>query len=255
MEAQELNTMLEFFNKFEAIISKRVEIALKNQPGETFQSDSINKLAEALSVAQGEFLDLQFSQVNLYTKTEYNDLESIFKAVRKSLAAHGLSFVQLIDQSTGETIIYTRLLHDSGQWIGSKQRVILIANEQKANDSAIQFAKRQAAMSILGIAGSNDYADDDAVAATAKHRVGKAAGLDLNKNYEVRTKDTITKEQIEELDYELQGEDNKDILRDIYKDLRVESLSDIPKDMYRDTMNKVRSIKALRAGIINKSRI
>ena len=252
MEAQELNTMLEFFNKFEAIISKRIETALKNQPGETFQSDSINLLATSLSVAQGTYLGLEFKSLNVYTKTEYNDLESIFKAVRPSLAENGLAITQLIDQGTGETIVYTRLLHDSGQWIGSKSRIVLIAGETKANDSAIQFAKRQAAMSILGIAGKNDYADDDSVAATAKARLVKDKGTALNRNYEPETLETLSKDQIAELDYELQGEDNKDLLRDIYEQLRVESLSDIPKNMYRDVINKVRSIKSLRAGLSKK---
>lgn len=252
MEAQEMNLMLEFFSKFESIISKRIETALKNQPGETFQSETINLLAESLSVAQGEYLELQFKSLNVYTKTEYNDLESIFKAVRQALTQHGLSLIQLIDQSTGETIIYTRLLHSSGQWIGSKQRVVLIAGETKANDSAIQFAKRQAAMSILGIAGTNDYADDDAVAATSKARIVKEKGTALNRNYEPDTLETLSKDQIEELDYELQGEDNKDLLRDIYEQLRVESLSDIPRAMYREVINKIRSIKSLRAGLIKK---
>lgn len=252
MEAEEMNTMLEFFSKFEAVITKRVEIALKNQPGETFQSDAINLLAESLSVAQGLYLELEFKSLNIYTKTEYNDLESIFKAVRPALAENGLSITQLIDQGTGETIVYTRLLHNSGQWIGSKSRVVLIANETKANDSAIQFAKRQAAMSILGIAGKNDYADDDSVAATAKARLTKDKGVALNKNYEPEFHETISKDQIAELDYELQGEDNKDLLRDIYTQLRVESLADVPRSMYRDVINKVRSIKSLRAGLVKK---
>lgn len=252
MEVAEMNTMLESFSKFEAIISKHVETALKNQPGETFQSDSINLLADALSVAQGSYLELEFKSLNVYTKTEYNDLESIFKAVRPALANNGLSFIQQIDQGTGETIVYTKLLHSSGQWIGSKSRVILIAGETKANDSAIQFAKRQAAMSILGIAGRNDYADDDSVAATAKARITKDRGVALNKNYEPETHETLSKDQIAELDYELQGEDNKDLLRDIYEQLRVESLSDIPRSMYRDVINKTRSIKSLRAGLVKK---
>jgi len=252
MESTEMNTMLEFFSKFEAIISKRVEIALKNQPGETFQSDSIEHLATALSIAQGKYLDLEFKSLNVYTKTEYNDLESIFKAVRPALSENGLAITQIIDQGTGETIVYTKLLHNSGQWIGSKSRIILIAGETKANDSAIQFAKRQAAMSILGIAGKNDYADDDSVAATAKARITKDRGVSLNKNYEPETTETLSKDQIAELDYELQGEDNKDLLRDIYEQLRVESLSDIPKNMYRDVINKVRSIKSLRAGLVKK---
>jgi hypothetical protein len=209
-------------------------------------------LADALSIAQGSYLELEFKSLNVYTKTEYNDLESIFKAVRPALAANGLSITQQIDQGTGETIVYTKLLHNSGQWIGSKSRVILIAGETKANDSAIQFAKRQAAMSILGVAGRNDYADDDSVAATAKARITKDRGLSLNKNYEPETTETLSKDQISELDYELQGEDNKDLLRDIYEQLRVESLSDIPRSMYRDVINKVRSIKSLRAGLVKK---
>ena len=249
MEAAQLTSLLDFYKAVNQLVDQKLEIAIKNQPSDTFQSPEVNLLATALSLAQGAYLKLEFERVNVYTKTEYADLEAIINATRSALSENGISFTQQIDQGLGETLIYTKLIHTSGQWLSSRSRVIPIATDQKATDSAIQFAKRQAAMSLLGIAGRNDYADDDAVASNSGLRLQKDKGTAINRNYEPTTTETISKDQIAELDYELQGDDNRDLMKDIYDSLRVESLSDIPKDMYRDVINKVRSIKALRAGI------
>lgn len=247
METPDINTLLSFYGSIRDLIAKEVEIALKSQPRETFQSPSIDLLAEALSVAQGAYPELVCSKVNVFTKTEYADLAAIYKAVRKPLADNHLSVTQIIDvKETGEIMIHTKLLHNSGQYIESRARVIAIAGDQKATDSAITFAKRQALMSILGIASAQDYSDDDGVSAMEKGRITFEKGTALNKDYKPQDgTETISKDQIAELDYELQ--EYPDICKDLFSSLRIESLSDIPKDMYRDVISRVRRIKLLRS--------
>jgi len=237
---------LSFYEAIRELLLRETEIALKNQPRETFRSPDINLLAEALSVAQGAYPELVFSKVNALTKTEYADLDDILKAIKKPFADNKLSVTQIIDiKETGEIIVRTIILHVSGQYLESKARVIAIAGDQKATDSAITFAKRQALMSIVGIASRQDYSDDDGVSASEKSKIAFEKGTAINKDYKPKAGDeTLTRDQIEELDYELQ--EYPDIMKDLFDSLRVESLSDIPKSMYRDVINRVRRIKILR---------
>jgi len=247
MEKQDITTLLDFYTTMKSIVAQEIETALKNQPRETFQSPAIDLLAQALSVAQGSFPELKFSQVNAFTKTEYADLAEILKVIRKPLADNNLSVTQIIHvKEAGEIIIHTRLIHSSGQYLESRTRVIAIAGDQKATDSAITFSKRQALMSIVGIASAQDYSDDDGVSAMEKSRIAFDKGTALNKDYKPQEGiETISKDQIAELDYELQ--DYPDVCKDIFDSLRIESLSDIPKSMYRDVISRVRQIKLLRS--------
>ena len=252
MESNELSLLMEFHNQITKLLAAEREVATAAAKSEKIQSDSVDLIAQALSAAQGLYEPLEFEKVNVYTKTEYNDLEAIIKATRNALSKNNLAFTQIINQGLGETLILTELIHSSGQWIMAKSRVLPIKDDHKATESAIQFAKRQAAMSLLGIAGRNDFADDDAVAASAGYRLEKDKGLSINRDYKPDKVITLSKDHIAELDYELQGKDNQDILKDIFDTLRVESIADIPESMYRDVITKVRSIKALRAGIIKR---
>lgn len=251
MESHELNLLLDFFNKLTESIDGKCKNAIKNQPKSSFTSDETSLLAEAMAVAQGQYLDPKFTKLNAFTKTEYSDMFEILKCTRKALSDNKIFFTQIKGyDETGALTITTRLQHQ-GQWIQAISRVIPFAGDPKATDSAIEFTKRSDAKSLLGLASKEDYADDDGVAAYSARKTSFEKGTALNEVYAPeKDHQTLSKDQISELDYELQ--DSPDLLKDIYNSLRVESLADIPVSMYRDTINKVRSIKALRAGHENK---
>ncbi len=252
MDSYELKTFIEFTQAIDELVTKKAHELLKSQPRNTFQSESVNELAAAMSKAQGEYSKLFFNKTNPYERWEYNDLHSILEAVRPALSKNGLFFTQLpcVDDS-GATIVYTRIIHNSGQWIECRSRVIPSLNNQHEFDSVLTFQKRAAACSILGIAGSGDRTDDDAEKDMRILRTKEDKGTDINYAYDTSgaSYERITKEQLEELNYTISTSGFNDLVKQIIARERIETLADLPKSRYYDTLNRTREIIALREGI------
>ena len=99
---------------------------------------------------------------------------------------------------------------------------------------------------MLGIAGRNDLQDDDGVRVLNAERKNFEKGTRV---YEPHSEtELLSKDQIDELAHELDDSGYSDIIQDIFKTYRVEALSDLPRKSYRDVIDKVRLIKARRAG-------
>lgn len=247
-----MNLMLEFAKKFNELIEQGIQKALKSQPRDTFQSETVNELAASMAQAQGEYLPLFFNKTNPYERWEFNDLRSIIDAVRPALTKNGVFFTQLpcVDES-GATIVYTRLIHSSGQWIECRSRVIPSLNNQHEFDSVLTFQKRAAACSILGIAGANDKTDDDAEKDMHVVRTQENKGTDINYAYDTSgsSYERITKEQLEELEYIISDSGFNDLVKQLISRERIETLADLPKSRYFDTLKRTNEIIALRKGI------
>ena len=94
-------------------------------------SDTIAKLAGALSKAQGKFKAASKDSVNPHFRNKYADLASIWDAIRDPLSANGLSVVQgVLEPNAHEHLgpqwsgpkavgVVTTLMHESGEWIQS----------------------------------------------------------------------------------------------------------------------------------------
>jgi hypothetical protein len=249
MEINEFHKVIEAItNIFEKEVSKEIrDIVDKNTiQKNTYQSEKINELAKAFSKAQSEYSSVIYNRENPYFKSQYADLHAILKAVRPALAANGLSFYQYteISDGTGATILHSRLLHQSGQWIETKSRLIPAKNDQQTYGSTLTYQKRYAAMTLLGITASNDIIDDDAeiAMATAKNIIAK--GPTNKYNPKEQSHATITKEQLEELEYELV--ECPDIAEDILDKMHLQSLADLPKSKFLVSIKRVREIKRLR---------
>jgi hypothetical protein len=128
-------------------------------------SESIVKLAGALSKAQGSIKGAKKDSVNPHFKAAYADLESTWEACREPLSKNGLSVIQFPYSRDGRTGIETMLLHDSGEWIRGEidVRMTLDTNPQVAG-SIITYLRRYSLQGAVGIAP----ADDDANAASPK---------------------------------------------------------------------------------------
>ena len=61
------------------------------------QSSKLDKLATALSRAQGEITGARKTSKNPYFKSDYADLYEVLEATRPILSKHGLSIVQTTD--------------------------------------------------------------------------------------------------------------------------------------------------------------
>jgi hypothetical protein len=252
MDSNEMGLMLEFSKKLNELVAEGVQKVLKSQPQDRLQSEEVDKIAEAMACAQGEYLPLIYNKVNSYERWEFNDLHAILEAVRPALTKNGIFFTQLpCIEATGATIVYTRIIHSSGQWIECRSRVIPSLNNQHEFDSVLAFQKRAAACSILGIAGENDRTDDDAEKDMQVIRTREHKGVDIDHAYDTTgaSYERITREQLEELEYVISESGFNDIVKQLLKHERIETLADLPKSRYLDTLMKCNEIIALRKGV------
>ena len=236
----------------ETVIKKLDEILtlinkpLKNDP---YESDITNELNTALAKACGEFKPITSNRENPYFMSGYSDLNNIMLNIRPVLSKNGLSVTQRTKTIEGSTVLLTRLWHASGQWIESRARVIPTKNDIDSYGSALNYMRRFQILSLLGITVSEDPFDDDAELEMAKTRGITEKGTKLSAKYNPKkeSSDTITKEQLEELRYELTNE-YSDIEEDILDRLHLRDLSELPKSRFIPTINRVRKIKQLREG-------
>ncbi len=120
-------------------------------------SESIAKLGEALSKAQGAIKGAKKDSTNPHFKSQYADLESTWDACREPLSKNGLSIVQLPYSTEGKIGVTTMLLHESGEWIRGAVDVMMaqITNPQNAG-SILTYLRRYSLQGAVGIAPEDD---------------------------------------------------------------------------------------------------
>ena len=227
----------------EAEVVKRI----KTNSERPYRSESINELAEALALAQGEFKPIPYNRTNASWNDNYTDLDIIFRYMRPILSKNKLAVNQWTELTAdGATILHTELLHSSGQWKESRTKVVPVRNDIKTYDSALADAKRQQAMCLLGISLEGDPKDDDADLAMIETH--KEIALPTEKKL-VRTKESyecIAQNQLEELELELDG--YPDLAEELMNKYQLRALSDMPKSKYKWAIEQVRKLKMYRKG-------
>lgn len=213
-----------------------------------YESEETSKLADALSKAQGEYKRITYNRENPYFKSSFADMEQIMSSVEKALAKYGLSFYQFTRLDDGATILISIIKHSSGQWISSRTRILPPKNDPQSYGSTLSYQKRYQAQCLLRVTVAHDLDDDDAEMAMVDQRQIIAKGTALNTKYNPKeqTNDTITKEQLEELEYELA--EYSDIAEQVLDGLKIQSLADMPKSKYLVSLQRIREIKRLRNG-------
>ncbi|MDP3980171.1 MAG: ERF family protein [Chlamydiota bacterium] len=230
-------------------LSKRVEelAASKIVQPERFMSEEIKDLAVALAKAQSEMPIADLNKTNPYFKSAYADMKSIVCASRPSLTKYGISVVQnIVHHDDGQSILHTMLLHSSGQYICSKMRIVPAKNDIQTISSYTTYLKRMAYASLVGVITGDE--DDDGEASVATSRDTFAKGTALNTKYDPRdtSPEVITREQLEELNYELA--EYTDIAQMVLDSLKIQSLADMPKKHFIKAIGRIREIKMTRNG-------
>ncbi len=141
-------------------------------------AEDIKELCTALSKAQGQVENATKSTANLFFKSKYADLASVWDAIREPLSSNGLSVIQQpIDGGVGGITLRTVLMHASGQALES-QFTMPVKPNASAQDvgSALTYARRYALMALVGIAPE----DDDGNAASGRQAVKAPPQVDWN---------------------------------------------------------------------------
>jgi ERF superfamily len=120
------------------------------------KSESIAKLAEALSKAQGAMKNAIKDSANPFFKSKYADLASVSDACRAELAANGLAIAQLPTMRDGKMVLEYVLMHASGEFIGSEIEMTPVKSDPQGIGSAITYARRYTLAGITGVATEDD---------------------------------------------------------------------------------------------------
>lgn len=225
-------------------ISKKIDLTLT-----LLQSKpcvDLKDLHKALALAQAEYQIARPSKENNYFKMKYESLEDVIRASRPYLAKNGLSvkFVQtvLVD---GGSMLTCILAHSSGQQVESSVRLTSVRNDPRAIMSETEYLKRMLYTGITAVCADDDD-DGEFAASEFRHEVEEGTSLTTKYNPKEDTRECISKEQLEELNYELQ--EYPDLAELLLKQLNLKYLADMPKSKFRVAMERLRSIKIIRNG-------
>lgn len=127
-------------------------------------SEAIDKISEALSLAQGEFQPVIKNRTNPHYKNKYSDLSAIFEATRPALTKYGLALLQFPQVIDGRVNVITLLVHKSGQFFEGNLSLKPQSDVPQHCGSAITYGRRYSAQAILGIDAEED--DDGNLAST-----------------------------------------------------------------------------------------
>jgi hypothetical protein len=129
---------------------------IKSPVKAVYASESVDKLAAALSKAQAAITFAAKDTANPFFKSKYADLASVWEACRAALTANELSVTQLPSADGLKVTLTTLLLHSSGQYLSSDLTMTAAANTPQAIGSAITYARRYALSAIVGVAQDDD---------------------------------------------------------------------------------------------------
>jgi hypothetical protein len=220
----------------------REHVKPEKEPTRSFQ---INELMAALAKAQGEMEIAGLHNENPYFKSKYADLATIVRASRPALTKNGLAVVQqILPNDDGQSMLHTILGHSSGQYIETRMRIVPPKNDIQTLGSYITYLRRYSYASIVGCVAGNE--DDDGEVAMVDARQMVAKGPSTKYNPKQSSFETVTKEQLDELEYEL--EEYPDLAEEIMDKMQIQSLADLPKSKYGVSIRRIREIKAARNG-------
>lgn len=142
-------------------------------------SESIDQIVPALIKARSKFKAAVKDAKNDAFKRNgqssgYATLDSVIDAVTEALLENGIYYTQQTDIVDARTVLYTRFLHISSQWIGSAYPVHPVKADPQGEGSALTYARRYALMALAGIAPEDD--DGNAAAKAVKRQGDNALG-------------------------------------------------------------------------------
>lgn len=119
-------------------------------------SESVTKLAAALSKAQGEIENAEKNANNSHFGSKYADLAEIINTVRPVLTKHGLSVVQIPGYESGVVTVDTMLLHESGEWLSGVSAAPAPKQDPQGVGSAVTYLRRYSLAAVCAIAQEDD---------------------------------------------------------------------------------------------------
>ena len=124
-------------------------------------SETIDKLATALTKAQAVMGGAVRGTGNPFFKSKYADLADVMQVIKEPFETNGLSYVQFPISSENSVGVSTRLMHSSGQWLEQEFLLPMVKRDPQAGGSCITYARRYGLAAVAGV----PQVDDDAESA------------------------------------------------------------------------------------------
>ncbi len=207
------------------------------------KSESLDALAPALVKALGEMTDVVKTQTANAEKYEYTyaTLADALQMARPILAKNGLALTQSVEGSDEDVIIYTTVLHQSGQYVTAQPLRLPAGKTAQQVGSAASYGKRYALMAFLGLATE----DDDGAQASPRQGKGgnpkKASAPVRGDSRGVSVESRSTEEtQIRGLIVGLDADRQREI-RVAFKEEFGSSLTDLPVERHVEALKWVQA--------------
>lgn len=179
-------------------------------------SETLGKLAEALSKAQGEMDNASKDKTNPFFGSSYADLAAVWGACRQPLSKNGLAVVQSPQMKEGKLILITTLLHTSGEWMSSELPIQPVKQGPQEIGSCITYMRRFALSSLVGIAPAEKATkadvDDDDDGNAASHMEGQVREELMTQIHEIAQAKQIPADALKKRAYALFGTDKSNDL-------------------------------------------
>ena len=178
------------------------------------QSESIGKLALALSKAQNEFNKAISDNTNPFYKSKYADLSTVINATREALFLNEIALMQFVGGDQNSISVTTKLVHSSGEWIESTIKGKPAKQDCQQQGAVITYLRRYAQAAILNISQEDDDGNSQA------------------KAYEAVIDENQVKHIKEKLDYLNNGSEQA-----LLKAYNLKSLKEIKKCKFAEIIN------------------
>lgn len=122
------------------------------------RSEQIDVLAKAWVKALGEMSDVVKTQTVSTGQYAYSyaTLADALQMARPILTKHGLALSQSVAGDGEDVVVFTTILHESGQWITSEGLRLPAGKTAQQTGSATTYARRYSLMAFLGLASEDD---------------------------------------------------------------------------------------------------
>lgn len=203
------------------------------------RSESLTEIFAALAKAQAEIGIAGHTATNPHFKSKFADLTELTRVSRPALTKNGLAVMhQILPDLEGNHYMHTIVGHSSGQFIETRIRLSPDKSDIQSLGKYITYLKRYSYAAIVGVVTS-DEDDDGESLMQASRNGGHSSPLPVRL---VGGVETITKDQVDQLDWELKG--HPDIVASILDKMKISSIKDIPKASFFSVLSRAREIIA-----------
>jgi hypothetical protein len=144
----------------------------------------MNLISKALVKFQSQLRPVSKDSENPFFKSSYADLSSILQAVVPLLTANDLAVIQPMKVENGITILITKIIHSSGEFVQSEMILPVVQDPQKFG-SLITYYKRYQLQALLGVS-TKDEDDDGNYASDKQYNQPK-----VNSNQPISSSNTV----------------------------------------------------------------